>query len=172
LGIITRIGQAFRATNLAAVDLKSFFAAHLGTGGIVDQLSGPEDAFRLIGTVYRCLRVIVGTAAIDIDTVDADNAPVDNAKVRAWLAQPYPGMDYRQWVKRIIGQTVITGGSRLLQIDPLNDKALMPVSLTECRVDGDARKFPPTGFWYDGQWYPPTRVVSIQGPDPTQINDA
>lgn len=174
LSILTRIGQAlrFRATNVAAVDLKSFFAAQLGAGGIPEQLNGPEDAFRLLGTVYRCLRVIVGTASIDIDTVDAEGAPVNNAKVRAWLNEPYPGMDYRQWVKRIIGQTVITGGSRLLQVDLLNDKALMPVSLTECRVDGDVNVFPPKGFWYNGQWYDPSRVVSIQGPDPTQINDA
>lgn len=172
--ILTRIGQAlrFRTANPAAVDLKAFFAAQLGAGGIPDQLSGPEDAFRVIGTVYRCLRVIVGTAAVALNTVDAADAPVENRVVRDWLAEPYPGMDYRQWLKRIIGQTVITGGSRLLQVDPTQKLALMPVSLTDCRVDGDINKFPPTGFWYLGQWYAPDRIVSIQGPDPTQINDA
>lgn len=161
-----------RATNLAAVDLKSFFAAMLGSGGVQESLGGPEDAFRLIGTVYRCTITIAEQAAVGISLIDAKGQPVENKEARAWLDMPYPGMDYQQWLKRVIGQLVVTGGSRLLQVDPMNNIALMPVSLNECTVDGDANRFPPVGFWYLGNRYAPDRVISIQGPDPTQINDA
>jgi hypothetical protein len=173
-GLLTRIFRPAyaRAQNLAAVDLNSFFAARLGSAGIPDQLTGPEDAFRRIGVVNRAVRVLVGSAAVGLEIVNRKGEPVENREVQDWLDEPYPGMDYSQWVKRILGQIAVTGGSRLLQLDGANNRAWMPVSLNDCSVNGDPQKFPPDGFWYLGQPYPRDRVISIQAPDATQINDS
>jgi len=150
-------------------DLESFIENT--TGANYDEIKQPVQAFQKTATVYRCLRVIIRNVAVGLEPVDAKGDPVSNKQLETWLAEPFPGMDVVHWLGLIVGKMVLSGGCRLVNLDPARPIEWLPYSLDECQPEA-SKIYPPPYYKVDQTRYPLKQIVSILDPDPTSLTDA
>lgn len=182
MGVIERAREAWRVLNgkrTLTVGQQAWHDVLAGMALPGDPIAGrpsirtSEEAFRNVGVVHSAVQTIVRSAAVPLLVVDDAGNPAENlnARVRDWLRQPLPGMPYLTWISRVIGQLVLTGGSRLLALSAESPEALLPVPVSECTVQS-GNVYPAQTYVYRGQTYPRERVVEVLMPDPCQLFDA
>ena len=131
-----------------------------------------SEAYRRVSAVYACVQVISrAVAACPMVLLDESENVLQSKGWDDWSREPFPGMSQYQWVSRVVGQMLMTGGCRLVQVFPDRTDLLLPVNLNLCRPK-DTNDYPVKTYVYNGEDLPAERVVEILLPDPTQYLDS